>query len=155
MTLSKAESIITRKARKTAENVFHCNDKTEQIGTDEIQALKELAYELRATTRICLHPETQDILQASLICTLKELPNRKHIHPSKHEYIIAIEGRSNVVLYDENLNIRLVLESDARMASAIKIPMAVAHNFELQTDCFVFWEISQGPFNANSTIYID
>lgn len=147
--------MLKHKAICTAPNVFHCKENIKIISENEIQEIKDLSKLINNTTRICLHPSVEDKVHISVICTSREFENRKHFHPKKCEFIIPIQGKAELNFFGEGTEIVSSILLEGEKTNIVKVPQGAIHNFSVKTDIFVFWEICEGPFSSNSTIYLE
>ena len=146
--------LLSDKAESVSSAVYHCKPNFGYIGNEEIEELKQLMLSTQQTARICLHSSTKDNTHVSVICTSNKFKNRKHYHPNKCEYIIPIEGKARLQVFENDSLITSTL-LDGNLPMATKISEKSIHNFEIESEFFLFWEICEGPFQVDSTIYVE
>lgn len=147
--------MLMGKAIQTSPNVFHCIASVDQIGESEIMEIKNLMNKENATTRICLHPNVEEKVHISIICTSSRLNNRRHLHPVKHEFIVPIEGSAELKYFDSNGHCTSSKKMESGKTNIHKIPKGTIHAFVVKTNFFIFWEICEGPFSNDSTVYVE
>lgn len=120
-----------------------------------IDELIDVMKKEHKTSRICLHSSINDPVHQSVIVTSNKFENRIHYHPTKPETIYPLVGEAVINLYDkekrkiEEISIR----KDFQLAATITTNSL--HNFTVNSEVFIFLEVSKGPFTRNSTIYVE
>lgn len=146
--------MLIEKAVQTSPTVFHCIDNVDQISENEIEEIKNLMNMENSITRICLHSTVEEKVHISVICTSNKVENRRHFHARKHEFIVPIEGVARLKYFDENGRHSSTLDMNSAVTKIIKIPKGKIHEFVVESDYFIFWEICEGPHSNDSTTYV-
>jgi len=134
-------------------NVFYGKNQNNFLEKKDIKELLKIMKHRGKTVRYCLHEKITDLVHVSVIATNKAYPNNIHKHPHKIETIYALKGNANLCLYVNDQNDKEIQNLSSSNFSLIQIPKNTFHNFELISNNFVFIEISEGPFNSESTLY--
>jgi cupin fold WbuC family metalloprotein len=135
-------------------NAFYGKNPTNLIQKNDIEELIRIMDQRKKTVRYCLHEKTTDLVHISVIATSKNFSNAIHKHPNKIETIHALHGNANLCFYSNDKKIMDIQNVNSIDKSIAQIPKNMNHNLELISENFVFIEISQGPFDSESTIYI-
>lgn len=94
------------------------------------------------------HPELNDPINRLCITLSKGTYIRphQHTHSSKWELILALQGKTGVLIYDDHGTVidRFELSSDA--VSAFEMPPSTWHSLYAITDTAMFFEVKPGPF---------
>ncbi|EKD55031.1 MAG: hypothetical protein ACD_60C00028G0028 [uncultured bacterium] len=106
--------------------------------------------------RMCAHQTKNDTLHEMLIALTKKSYVRPHKHLNKSESFHMIEGRLDVVLFDDAGNIVNVIEmSDPSSGKHFfyRLSTSCFHTLVLHTDLVVFHETTNGPFVIEDTLF--
>lgn len=105
--------------------------------------------------RWCVHADAGDTLQEMLVAVRRDSFLPAHAHRDKPESIIALEGLAELVLYDELGNIvdkvALGAPGGARPFHR-RIPANTFHTLSVETEYFLFHEITLGPWHKGDMI---
>jgi len=124
-----------------------------------IRLLKAEADRLNLTqARFCFHKNDSSPLQVMLVYHAAEHKVRKHVHCEKDEYIQIIQGSLSVRIYDQGgEQVRSLTLSDENHGNSgdlfCFVAKDVGHDVVMHCDS-VFLEITTGPFNKRSTLYL-
>lgn len=117
---------------------------------DTLTWLKARADETPAKrARWCAHADADEVLQEMLVVVRRDSYLPAHAHIGKPESLIALEGQARLLLFDEQGE---VLESVALGPPGgdrpfyRRIPPGTFHTLKVETDYFLFHEITLGPF---------
>lgn len=135
-------------------NAFYGKNQTNTFQKNDIEELLRIMNQRKKTVRYCLHEKITDLVHISVIATSISFPNLVHKHPHKIETIHALQGNANLCLYPTGKKIKEIQNLNSTDSSIVQIPQNTCHNLELISENFVFMEISQGPFDLESTVYI-
>jgi len=122
----------------------HCPD------TETFAWLKARADEAPSKrARWCAHADDREALQEMLVVVRRDSSMPVHAHVGKPESLIALEGEAQLYLYDELGN---VIEQvplgppGGSRAFYRRIPDGMFHALKVETEYFVFHEITLGPW---------
>ena len=123
----------------------------------EIDALKErAAHNARQRMRICAHPVDTNRLHEMLIVLTGQTYIRPHKHLNKSESLHLIEGQADAVFFDDDGRVAEVV-SLGDYASGKPFYYRIAeprfHTLVVRSECLVFHETTNGPFNRQDTIF--
>lgn len=110
----------------------------------------------RKRIRLCAHQEVGDRLHEMLIVHTKDTYVRPHKHLNKSESVHIIEGRVDVIIFDETGNISEVIHmgdyaSGSRFFCRMSRPYY--HTLVIRSEVLVFHETTNGPFNRSDTVF--
>ena len=143
--------------RQFNKEVLYVDEDVAKISITDIEALKQKALANdRRRIRLCFHKDVNDPLHEMLIIHTKDTYVRPHKHFNKSESLYVVEGRADVVIFDEQGNVTQVI-SAGEYSSGRKFyyRMATAHYHTLiiHSDFLVFYETTQGPFLKSDTFF--
>ena len=145
--------------RKQNDEVFFAEDWVIQVNSLDVQLLKKQANcNPRKRARLCIHKSTKELLHEMLIVLTCGSYIRPHKHLGKAESFHVIEGKVDVVLFDENGMIRGVIrmgEYSSGLAFYYRVSDPFYHTLLIRSDVLVFHEITIGPFNRTDNIFAD
>ena len=128
-----------------------------QVSRADIAALKEQSLESpRRRMRICAHPDTSDRLHEMLIVHPRAAYVRPHKHLNKSESVHIIEGRVDVVFFDDLGKIQAVVrlgDYGSGRTFYYRIGEACYHTLLITSDFLVFHEVTNGPFRREDTVF--
>lgn len=139
------------------EEVLFCTESITQIDrTDVLQLIALAKANSRERIRVCAHHSTNDTLHEMLIVHSKNTYVRPHKHLGKPESFHVIEGRADIVVFDDNGDVRDVIQignytSDHAFYYRISTPLY--HTLLIRSDVLVFHETTAGPFNRKDTVF--
>jgi len=141
--------------RKINDEVLYADEDIVCAGRADVEGLKSLAEKnVRKRIRLCAHPDGENMLHEMLIVLGKENYIRPHRHPSKSESFHVIEGRADIMLFDEAgtpiTRIELGSYSSGRRFY-FRIDRPIFHTVVVISARFVFHETTNGPFNRSDT----
>ena len=142
---------------KTNDGVYYSNDQPIKICREDISFIKESAKKtIRKRSRLCAHKDESSSLHEMLIVQDKATYIRPHKHIGKSESFHIIEGEVDLVLFEENGDLRDVVpltDNKSRGYFYYRIDEPVFHSFLIKTDFLVFHETTNGPFVPEKTIF--
>lgn len=130
-------------------------DPVSRVGPNDIALLQDLASkaELRRS-RICLHADDRALLQEMQIC----LYSNSFIRPAKHlkkvESLTVIDGFAKLVLFQDTGHISEIVDLGPYSSGKnhyYRLNYPVFHTLLVQTETFLFHEVTEGPFNLIET----
>lgn len=143
--------------KQKSDEIFYTLDSICRIGRKEIDFIKsKAAKNSRARARICTHSDVEAVVHEMLIALTKDTYVRPHKHIGKSESFHLIEGRLNVIIFDEegNKSDNIPLgEIGSTEQFYYRLPSGIYHTVVPETDWVVFHEVTSGPFNPKDTIY--
>jgi cupin fold WbuC family metalloprotein len=132
-------------------------DKIVQARRLDISDLKQRAMQSTlGRSRICAHKKSDDPLHEMLIALTRETYIRPHKHLVKSESFHIIEGRLQVILFDESGNIGEVVqmgEPTSNLSFYYRLAEPMFHTLVIQTEMVVIHETTNGPFRREDTIF--
>ena len=124
-----------------------------------IAELKRIAAQNpRLRSRLCTHPAPSSGLHEMLIVHHREAYVRPHRHFGKPESFHLIEGTALVVIFENDGQIRDVLEMAPYGHGKLcyyRMPDKVFHSILITSEWLVFHETTAGPFDPSSTAFPD
>src|SRR5882757_7789960 len=141
---------MTIALRKINDEVFVVDDAIVRLGAEQVLFLKQRAAASgRGRARICAHRYGGDALHEMLIAISVDSYIRPHKHPQKTESFHIIEGRVDVVVFDDTGAILEVIElSDFSSGKPFYYRLAdsLFHALLIHGDFLVMHEVTNGPF---------
>jgi len=142
---------------KMNEEVLYAKDDIVVVNQWDIAFLKEEAQlNERKRIRLCTHRDVGDLLHEMIIVHTKDTYVRPHKHLNKVESFHVIEGRANVILFDDNGHIIQIVEVGAyqsNQAFYYRVADPLYHTLMIETGQFVFHETTNGPFRSTDTVF--
>ena len=107
-------------------------------------------------SRLCLHNNDSSLVQHMLIAHLSTYEVPVHMHPLKCEYVSLIKGEIAIDFYDKSLHLMdsLILSKPSTLSMCV-IPISQIHTLRILSEIALFAEVSQGPFDNQSTVVFD
>jgi cupin fold WbuC family metalloprotein len=155
------EPAATRRPSLRAENpeVYYSDDAVVTVDDATIAELKRIAAQNpRLRSRLCTHPDPSSGLHEMLIVHHRQAYVRPHKHFGKPESFHLIEGTARVVIFEENGDIREVLEMAPYGQGKLcyyRMPDGLFHTILITSEWLVFHEITAGPFDPSRTAFPD
>ncbi|TRZ54080.1 cupin fold metalloprotein, WbuC family [bacterium] len=147
---------MMRFKRLNAEVLFTQESLTE-VSSADIQSLKDHAGKNeRKRIRLCAHQVENDKLHEMLIVHQKGAYVRPHKHLNKSEAVHIIEGKADVIIFNDAGNIVNVIEmADYQSGNIFYYRMSepLYHTLLIHSDILVFHEITNGPFNRKDVVF--
>ena len=138
--------------RKINDEVYYTADGITLVGPEEIAFLKARAAETpRRRTRLCTHPAPDSGLHEMLIVHGRDAYVRPHRHLGKPESLHVIEGSATALFFDESGTPRRRVPIGDGGCRYYRIDDAVFHSLLIESDWFVFHEVTAGPFDPART----
>jgi len=129
------------------------------IDRKKLEELKILAQkDPNKRARICLHKNDEEMVQEMIIAFCKDSYIRPHRHIDKSESYHIIEGRIEIIFYnDSGIEIDKVVLSDKmdEHPFLFRISNSDWHTVVPKSDFVIIHEVTKGPFNKNSSEFAD
>ena len=139
------------------EEVLFCRESITRIDHADVQQLVALAKaNSRERIRLCTHHGTNEAIHEMLIVHSKNTYVRPHKHLGKPESFHVIEGRADIIVFDENGDVRDVIQMGnygSDRAFYYRISTTLYHTLLIRSDVLVFHETTTGPFNRADTVF--
>jgi cupin fold WbuC family metalloprotein len=124
---------------------------------DDMTSLKERSSSnRRKRIRICAHRNVTDPLHEMLIVHEKNTYIRPHKHLNKTESVHLIEGLADFVVFDDEGNIKDVLqlgEYGSTRGFFCRMSEPLYHTLLIHSEFLIFHETTNGPFNRSDTLF--
>jgi len=137
--------------------VLYTTDRIVTINSEDIERLKEMAAgNLRKRVRLCCHSDSESTLHEMLIVHTRNAYIPPHKHIAKSESFHIIDGKLNVVVFNNEGSILEVINmSDYKSGGKFfyRLPENYFHTVIPLSDSVVFHEITNGPFIREDTIF--
>jgi len=148
--------IETLSYREEGEGIYYVEDNIVKFGPEQINYLKErVKLCSKKRNRICSHLSPDDQLHEMLICVM----SGSYIAPAKHvnkaESLHVVEGRADIVFFDQHGTVEEVTELTEPNLSGkfyYRMNTEVYHMLIVRSEFFVFHEVTKGPFDRSSTV---
>jgi len=118
---------------KFNEEVLYVEDEIVQIDADDIEELKKKAKQNpRKRIRICAHKDTKQDIHEMLIVHEKSCYVHPHKHHNKTESFHIIEGKADIIIFDESGSIDEIVSMGEKDSIEIFLPLAsitLSHTF--------------------------
>ena len=129
------------------------------IDKKKLEELKILAQnDPNKRARICLHKDDGEMIQEMIIAFCKDSYIRPHRHIDKSESYHIIEGRIEIIFYNDNgIEIDKVVLSDKidEHPFLFRISNSAWHTVVPKSDFVIIHEVTKGPFNKDSSEFAD
>lgn len=142
---------------KFNDEVLYTDDSIVEVDRADIQRLKQAALaNPRRRIRLCGHRDVDSTLHEMLIVHTRGTYVRPHKHLDKSESFHVIEGVADVVVFDDSGNVTEVVAmgdygSGRKFFYRLSDPSF--HTLLIQSEFFVFHEITNGPFVRADTVF--
>lgn len=144
---------------KFNDEVLFAIDPVVKISMEDINYLKQVAdASHRKRSRLCAHKDISSSLHEMVIIHKSDTYVRPHKHVGKSESFHLIDGEVVLVLFENNGDLRGVVQMGDYGSGKIfyyRIDEPVFHSILIQSDCVVFHEATEGPFIREDTIFAD
>lgn len=125
------------------------------VGKGDVARLKRIAVHGRLQrSRLCVHPNDEAPLHEMFIVHRKGVYVRPHRHPGKSESYHVIEGRADLVFFDQRGRVSSVRSLGPPSSGGhfyCRINDSHFHTLLVRSVFFVFHEVTTGPFRRNKT----
>lgn len=145
------------KIKKESSEVFYIQgDITEfnkKLISDLILKCKKSS---QSKSRYCMHSNTKSKVQEMIICHKKNYYVRPHKHIDKEESIFVIKGLAKAIFFDDGGKVKKIIrlgDIGTKRPFYYKLNKNLFHTLLIESNFFVFHEVSKGPFKKNKTIF--
>ncbi|GAB7025872.1 WbuC family cupin fold metalloprotein [Geotalea toluenoxydans] len=132
------------------DEVLYALDGVVCVNQSYIEGLKlHAAGNPRKRARLCAHPDETNNLHEMLVVLGKANYIRPHLHTGKSESFHVIEGRADVILFDNDgkaLKCIELGEPASGLCFYFRLDKILFHTLVIRSDYFVFHETTNGPF---------
>lgn len=145
------------KYRKLNDEVFYSDERIVKLGKSDIGYLKSKALEnKRQRIRLCAHKDEADFVHEMLIVHRKGAYVRPHKHLNKSESFHIIEGKADILIFDEKGKIKQVIRMGDYLSGFCfyyRLREPFYHAPLINSDLIVFHEATKGPFIRDETVF--
>lgn len=117
---------------------------------------KRVSATPRKRIRICIHTSDNDLIHEMFIVNRKDTYIRPHKHLQKKESYHVIEGKADIILFDEKGSIQNIIPL-GNFASGkdfyYKLNDPIYHTMVIHSEYLVFVEVTNGPFRKDDNIF--
>lgn len=139
------------------EEVYYSGASITRCDIGLIEELKNKATSnTRKRTRLCTHGDVNDKVHEMLIIHERDCYVRPHKHPGKAESIHIIQGKVDIVLFNDDGSISEVIhmgEFNSGLSFYLRTEAPVYHTLLIRSEVLVFHETTNGPFDRNDTVF--
>jgi|TARA_B100000315_G_C14556383_1_gene578336 cupin fold WbuC family metalloprotein len=138
------------------EVLYQQGNKLVLIDAVDMESLKKIACRnQRKRARFCAHNDISAPVHEMFIFHRKETYVRPHKHLSKAESFHLVEGEADVLLFDEQGNLKKIInlgKYESGKCFFYRIPESCYHTQIFKQDT-IFHEVTKGPFEKNDTVF--
>jgi cupin fold WbuC family metalloprotein len=128
-----------------------------RVNRTDIERLKcQAGQNERRRMRLCAHEDTQDRLHEMLIVLRKSVYVRPHKHPNKSESFHILEGRGDVVIFDDAGKVTEAIRMGDYLSGRTfyyRLSGPLYHTVLVTSEALVFHETTNGPFRKEETVF--
>ncbi len=143
--------------RKINDEVLYPSERFVSLKALDMAFLKTEAFKNpRKRIRFCTHQGMDDKIHEMFIVHAKDAYVRPHKHVNKSESLYLIEGEVDVIFLDDQGKIIKRVEMGPPASGKLfyyRLSEPLYHTFCIKTDLICFYEVTQGPFNREDTIF--
>ena len=141
--------------RQEKPGVFKTEDEFVRVSREQVARLKAaVEASPRKRVRLCAHKESSAVVQEMIIVLSKNGYVCPHRHRNKCESFHVIEGRADIVIFNEDGTLHDVIrmgEAASGLAFYYRIDTPWFHTLVIHSDVFIIHETTKGPFVAGET----
>ncbi len=145
------------RTRSLNDEVLYTDEPIVAVRRDDVAKLIPQAAEVRhRRVRLCAHRGPLDPLHEMLIVLDRDTYIRPHKHLGKSESFHVIEGRADVVVFEEEGSIREVIAMGEYASGACfyyRLADPWYHGLVIRSDVFVIHETTGGPLDPAQTVF--
>lgn len=145
------------KTRKAAANVFVTEEEIVQVDRSIVDILRKAAPDAPLKrVRFNAHGGASEGVQEMILAVARDSYIPPHKHPGKSESFHIVEGEVDVVLFEDNGQIREVLHLGNLLSGKpfyYRASRAYFHAVVIQSDVAIFHETTNGPFIKEEAIF--
>lgn len=143
--------------KKINDEVFFASDPVVKVNKGDIVDLcTRSGKNRRKRARICTHKGIDDSLHEMLIVHTNDTYVRPHKHLGKIESFHVIDGRADIVLFDDGGCLAEVIHMGdyvSGLSFYYRIAAPYFHTLLILSEVLVFHEVTNGPFRSEDTIF--
>lgn len=143
--------------KRLNKEVFFTSGEFIEISRAQIDFLKkECRQNESGKVRLCAHKDINSLIHEMFIVHAKGVYVRPHKHLNKIESFHVIEGSAKAVVFDEKGKIvKVALLGDYRSGNIFcwKFTKPYYHTLIIDSEFFLFHEITNGPFVKTDTVF--
>ena len=136
--------------------VFVAQSTIFSISDSDIHFIKEQAISnTRKRARICAHLDSNNLVHEMFIAIAKSSYIQPHKHIGKSESFHIIEGMADVIIFDEQGQIKQIIElgeSGSDKDRYYRLSEDLYHTLILKSPILVMHEVTSGPLNKSQTV---
>ena len=129
------------------------------LGEEEFNFLKKaISKSSRNRSRICAHRSSDEELHEMFVIYGNETYVRPNKHFGKDESVFVVEGRCDVIFFDDDGSISRKIElgeESSGLPYYCRIPREIFHTVVIHSEKLVLFEATSGPFDPSDTYYAD
>lgn len=134
--------------------VLVCTDEIIGLEQDALAAVTRMAQASpKKRARICAHKDGTAAIQEMIIVIRQGSYVAPHRHQNKCESFHLIDGSADIVVFEDNGDIRKVIRFSRERAFFYRLEASLFHTIIVRSDRIAFHEVTNGPFVANATEY--
>ena len=145
------------KIRPYNKEVLFADEDVVPVSARDMEWLKNQSLNnARKRIRLCAHGSTTDPLHEMLMVHQQDCYVRPHKHQGKSESLHVMEGAAEMVLFHDDGAIMDVLSLGTYDSGKIfynRLSRPVYHTLLITSDCMVFHETTNGPFDPSHTLF--
>lgn len=123
----------------------------------DLEFLKEkVSATSRKRIRICIHTSDNDLIHEMFIVNRYDTYIRPHKHLHKKESYHVIEGKADIILFDEKGSIQNIIPLGDFASGKdfyYKLNDPIYHTMVIHSEYLVFVEVTNGPFRKDDNIF--
>lgn len=137
--------------------VLYPDEEFVMVSALDVALLKKMTIaNPRKRIRLCMHPGIENSLHEMLILHTNTTYVRPHKHINKSESLHVVEGRADVVFFDDRGAIQKVIALSPYAEQGIfyyRIEQPWFHTLMIYSEMFIFQEVTNGPFDVTQTVF--
>ncbi|MDD2752731.1 MAG: WbuC family cupin fold metalloprotein [Candidatus Omnitrophica bacterium] len=137
--------------------VLFADEPVVKLGRADIDLLlKKVWKNQRKRIRLCTHKGISDKLHEMFIVHTKDTYVRPHKHLNKSESFFILQGKADVVLFDQKGKIKQVIEMGDYSSGRkfyYRLAQPFFHSLLIYSKYLIFHEVTNGPFKKSDTIF--
>lgn len=153
---AREEVLVRFGLTRCNDEVYYASGPLPLLGPEEVRFLVEVARSNpRERARICTHPSVNDPVHEMFILHAAGTYVRPHRHLGRSESFHLVEGRVEVLLFDEDGGLDRVVSLGDGAHPALpfyyRLGEARFHSLEILSEYVLFHEVTPGPFDRRFT----
>ena len=147
---------LSQSTTETGKQIFHSNSWNFTVDEELILELISEAKKNKSNkARLCLHREPKEVMQVTYLAFIAPYEDKVHCHPHRPEVLIPILGEAEARVFDQFGNILSSQIMRGKSGEAFSSDVGTWHSLKVQSSEFVMVEIGLGPFQQDSTIFMN